>query len=171
VYCDECKKRPATVYVTKLINGLKYEGHLCAQCASKNQNLGANFHPSFAIPNFLAALFNLNTEVEQAIVNEQQNLVCDNCGLSLDKITELGRLGCSECYSQFNDRLDPLLRRIHGSSRHLGKVPLRRGGSIRLRKQVDSLRTKMQQLISTEEFEEAAKVRDEIRYLEQELGG
>ncbi len=171
MYCDECKKRPATVYVTKIVNGQKYEGHLCPQCAQKDQDLGVNFQPSFAIPNFLAALFNLSPQMEQAIVDEQQNLVCDNCGLSFQQITQLGRLGCSECYSQFNDKLEPLLRRIHGSSRHLGKIPLRRGGSIRLRQEIEDLRSKLQNLITSEEFEEAAKVRDEIRRLEQEFGG
>ncbi len=168
MYCDECKQRPATVHLTKIINGQKHESHLCPQCAQKDQEMGS-FNPSFAIPNFLAALFNLNPQIEEKIV-PAQSVICSKCGLSFEQITQTGRLGCNECYSEFADKLEPLLRRIHGGGQHVGKVPLRRGGSIRQRKEIEQLRARMQQLITREEFEQAAQIRDQIRSLEQGLG-
>ncbi len=170
MYCEECNKRLATVHVTRIINGQKFEAHLCDQCAQKDQETGLNFQPTFAIPNFLAALFNLSHQMEQAIIPSQA-IVCEKCGLTFEQITKLGRLGCNECYTEFADKLEPLLRRIHGSGQHLGKVPLRRGGSIRQKKEIERLRAYMQQLINREEFEQAAQIRDQIRGLEQGLGG
>ena len=170
MYCDECKSRSATVHVTKIINGQKFETHLCAQCAEKDQELGTNFQFSLAIPNFLAALFKLSPQMEQAILADQE-VHCDKCGLSFEQVTKVGRLGCENCYSQFADKLDPLLRRVHGPGQHLGKVPLRRGGSIRQKKSIEKLRAAMQQFIVREEFEQAAQVRDQIRELESGLGG
>ncbi|HEX3015248.1 MAG TPA: UvrB/UvrC motif-containing protein [Desulfobacteria bacterium] len=164
MYCDECKKNLATVHVTKIINGKKFEGHLCAECAQKDQIKGFE-NVSFAIPNFLTALFNLTPELEQPVVKDE--VTCDNCGLSFEQVTKLGRLGCNECYTKFADKLEPLLRRIQGSGQHLGKVPLRRGGSIRRRKELNDLRTRLQQAVAREEFEQAASIRDQIRQLEQ----
>ncbi|HWJ03332.1 MAG TPA: UvrB/UvrC motif-containing protein [Verrucomicrobiae bacterium] len=169
MYCEQCNKHPATVHVTKIINGQKFEAHLCQECAQKDQDMGIGLQSSLAIPNFLAALFNLSPQVEQVLPAVQTT--CEKCGLSLEQVLKIGRLGCDNCYSHFEDKLEPLLRRVHGSGQHIGKVPLRRGDSIRQRKEIDKLRTFMQQLITREEFEQAAQVRDQIRSLEQGLGG
>jgi len=168
MYCDECKKRPPSVHVTKIINGQKYESKLCAECAQKQQEFGS-FQSSLVIPNFLAALFNFNNQLEAQEAQPQTD-PCPKCGITFEEITKSGRLGCNECYAQFADKLEPLLRRIHGSAQHLGKVPLRSGGFIRQKKQIDQLRTQMQQMITREEFEQAAQIRDQIRSLEQGLG-
>lgn len=170
MYCDECKRRPATVHVTKIINGQMYEGHLCAECAHRDQMHGV-FQTSFAIPNFLAALFNLNPQAQEDLATGDNSQACEKCGLSFEQITKLGRLGCNECYAKFADKMEPLLRRIHGSTQHPGKVPQRRGGIIRQKKEISQLRLSLQQLIAKEEFEKAAAVRDEIRKLEQALEG
>lgn len=33
--CDKCKKNEANVHVTQIVNGIKYEQNLCAQCAAR----------------------------------------------------------------------------------------------------------------------------------------
>lgn len=33
--CDKCRKNEANVHVTQIINGVKYEQNLCAQCAAR----------------------------------------------------------------------------------------------------------------------------------------
>ncbi len=170
MYCEECKRKPATVHVTKIIDGKKHESHLCATCAQKDQ-MDVGVQPSFAIPNFLAALFNLNPEIAAPFVPDNADDTCKKCGVSFNKITQTGRLGCNQCYQEFSDRLEPLLRRIHGSGQHLGKVPQRRGGLIRQKHEISQLRVNLQQFVAREEFEQAAVIRDEIRKLEQGLEG
>ena len=80
-------------------------------------------------------------------------------------------MGCGDCYRKFSDRLDPVFRRIHGTSRHTGKVPERTGGKFRLFKEIDQLKVRLREVIGREEFEEAARIRDQIRDFEKELAG
>ncbi|MGZ4032483.1 MAG: UvrB/UvrC motif-containing protein [Tumebacillaceae bacterium] len=95
---------------------------------------------------------------------------CGTCGLSYQQFAQVGRFGCADCYKYFNNRLDPLVRRIHGgATHHTGKVPARTGGVLKQRKQLDSLRRDLQNKIQAEQFEEAAVLRDRIRELESQM--
>lgn len=172
MYCDECKKRPATVHLTKIMNGEKSEVNLCQECARAQQKeWGIAFEANFPINKFLAGL--LGYDAHQADPSVDLSFAapekCDNCGLNYNQISQIGRLGCDRCYEQFQDKVEPLLRRVQGSTRHTGKVPQRTGGTIRLQREIQALRAALQQHVTREEFEQAAKIRDKIRDLEKEI--
>ncbi len=169
--CEECQKQPATVHLTKIINGHKSEINLCAECAQQHQELSFGFEP-ISIHKFLANLLEQEYELEGPLKMSvpQPQLECESCGLTYQQFSQIGRLGCSDCYNYFSDRIAPLLRRIHGSEQHTGKVPERSGGSIRLIKEIERLRLELQRLVFNEEFEKAAQVRDQIRELEKLQG-
>lgn len=163
--CQNCQQREATVQITKTINGETQKHYLCEQCAHKAQEVNLVFHPG-VIPDFLQALFGFTTPPKSP-----KEEVCPQCGRTLSQITQAGKLGCSECYQKFEPHLEPLLRKIHGGGHHVGKIPTRRGAAIRGKVEIQNLKEKLQQLVQKEEFEAAAVVRDQIRQLEQELGG
>lgn len=166
--CEQCKQRSATVHITKVINNQKTEKHLCEVCAKGSGNeLGFFFEPKFSFHNLLAGLL----EGEAGILNAPTADLkekCSFCGLTFPDFRQIGRLGCSDCYAGFSSNLDPLLRRIHGSTVHTGKVPKRAGGQIRVKKEIEMLRKKLQEAVQREAYEEAAKIRDEIRAKERE---
>ncbi len=164
--CDECNKKEATVHMTKIINGMKREIHLCGECANEKEL--SNLENNFSIHNFLASLLE-GSSSPNVNINYKKSRRCPQCGSTYNDFTQSGRLGCSICYETFNDLLEPLIRRIQGNTRHEGKVPKRSGASIRIYKNINNLKKKMQKLVEREEFEEAAKVRDEIRKLEKEI--
>ena len=68
---------------------------------------------------------------------------------------------------RFKKYLGPLLKRIHGSSLHLGKSPLKVTKALKKKIDLSSLRYELQKAIEREAFEEAAKIRDQIRELEK----
>lgn len=77
---------------------------------------------------------------------------------------------CQVCYETFKDQLNPILRRPHsGNASHSGKIPARIGGTIHLRRNIEDLKNLIKEMISKEEFERAAELRDEIRKLEKQL--
>ena len=86
---------------------------------------------------------------------------------------QIRRFGCSHCYEAFGEALVPLFRRLHGNQKHMGKIPARAGADVKVRKEIERLRKELQKRIAEEAFEEAARIRDEIRRLESEhrLGG
>ncbi len=169
--CEECKKRPASVHLTKIVNNQKTEMHLCEQCAQERGELGFMGNIQINFPNLLSGFFDLDQHfnVEAPPTKEEQERC--SCGLSFNDFRELGQLGCSSCYRTFGQQIDPILRRIHGHTRHTGKVPRKHEGKLSLQRKIQSLRQELNEVVSREEYEKAAQLRDEIHGLEKELGG
>jgi protein arginine kinase activator len=173
--CQECKERPATFHFTKVINGEKTEVHICEHCAKENSEFFMfNSSSGFSLNNLLTGLLNMEHDFAKA---EEQNVFktesvpqCDRCKMTFQDFKKSGRFGCSNCYPAFKNYITPILRRVHGgNTEHSGKIPKRIGGDIHIRKKIEGLKEKIQSLISQEEFEQAALVRDEIRSLEKKL--
>ncbi len=167
MYCEECKQKAAAVHLTQVFNGNIMQSHLCEECAAKKG--GFIFDPGnkFSIPNLLSSIFGASCSVDLAPVAEVGP--CPNCGMSFYEIRETGKLGCSECYKVYEQELEPTLRRIHGNSQHIGKIPSRGGEKVLLRKQMENLKTQLQLAVSREEYEKAAEIRDTIKDLENQL--
>lgn len=167
--CQECNKRPATLYLTKIINGEKTETHMCEACAREKGEMIPGSPGGFSIHNLLSGL--LNFEPNSSAAQATQQIRCNNCGLTYNQFSKLGRFGCSSCYDQFSERLDPLFKRVHGNNVHVGKIPKRTGGMIQYKREIDKLKHEMQVHIGNEEFEQAARIRDQIRSLESNWNG
>jgi len=170
VLCEECGQKPATVHVTRVSNGQKTERHLCEQCAREQGELEFVIEPQFSVQNLLASLLGHDALHKQAVGPPRGGGACGLCGLSYDEFARTGRLGCGRCYQEFGDRLEPLLRRIHGSAVHSGKVPVRRGVDRRHQRTLAGLKEELARAVEKEEFERAAELRDRIKELESELG-
>ncbi|MDK2918130.1 MAG: protein arginine kinase activator [Candidatus Petromonas sp.] len=164
--CQKCNEKEATVHVTKIVNNQKTEMHLCEECARKND--GIAFETPFTINNFLTGLLD-SIHSSPIKVDYIKTTTCSKCGMNYGKFKQLGRLGCSECYKTFNEKLMPLIKRVHGSENHTGKVPKKAGSQIRLRRRVLNLKKELRRAIDKEEFERAAQLRDEIKLLEKDL--
>ncbi|TCL61974.1 protein arginine kinase activator [Hydrogenispora ethanolica] len=172
MFCQRCHERPATVHLTKVINHQKTELHLCEICAKEaGSELGLIFESSFSFQNLIAGLLEGDTGHSQQPSIAGHEIQCQNCGLTFTDFRRGGLLGCGECYRYFQQGLEPLLKKVHGSIRHTGKVPRRNGGKIRIRKEIDDLRNRLQESIRREDYEKAAYFRDEIKRRENELAG
>ena len=117
--CDICGKNPATVHLTEIIDDQMNELHLCEECARQKS---AQMEQQFGLSDLLAGMVEFGKPTKEA---ETVSVKCANCGLTYADFKKIGRLGCGECYSAFKKYLGPLLKRIHGSSRHVGKSPIK----------------------------------------------
>ena len=168
--CEQCKKRPANVHMTKIINGHKTEMHLCEECARERGELNFFSVPQFSFQNLLAGMLGQEPGFDVDLSRPYRgSRRCDKCGLEYSDFTRSGFLGCSHCYAEFRNQLEPILRRIHGATRHVGKIPKRTGGAVRVRKEIEDLRQELQKCIAKEEYERAAEIRDKIHELEGKL--
>lgn len=159
--CDLCNKNPATVHLTEIIDDQMKELHLCEDCAREKS---AQMEQQFGLSDLLAGL----TEFEKPAKElDTEKAKCASCGLSYADFKKIGRLGCSECYISFKKYLGPLLKRIHGSNYHAGKSPSKIARVVKKGADVEDLRFKLQKAIEMEAFEEAARIRDQIRDLER----
>ncbi|WNF37050.1 UvrB/UvrC motif-containing protein [Bacillaceae bacterium IKA-2] len=166
--CNECNKQEASLHFTKIVNGKKTEIHLCEHCAREKGEFipGSN---GFSIHQLLSGLLNFEQPFPNSQnVGLQRDLECGKCRMTYHQFAKTGRFGCAECYETFSTKLDPMLRRVHsGNTIHIGKIPKRIGSGIQLHRKIEDLKQQLQEHILKEEFEEAAKLRDEIRLLEK----
>ncbi len=169
--CQECKNRPSTLHFTKIINGEKSETHLCDRCAKEKGEFSLfSEGADFSFTNLLEGLLKFEQPFKENPANaftQTEVLQCKRCNLTFQQFVKVGRFGCSNCYKTFHIQLESVLKRLHsGNTTHTGKIPKRIGGNIQLKKQIEGLRKDLIELISKEEFESAAKLRDRIRELE-----
>ena len=160
--CDNCNKN-ASVHLTEIKGGKKIEKHLCEQCAAQNEGFPVKSHMPIneLLTNFVMAHSGLQKETTGG---------CDMCGVTWAEFRQSGLLGCANDYQVFEKDLTPLLQRAHeGSTHHVGKVPSRRGGTgVVMKRQVDltRLRKDLAKAVENEDYERAAKLRDQIRVAE-----
>ncbi len=169
--CDDCGRNKAVVHIVQAGAGGRVEKNLCEECAAKYGDLLMPFGGrDVSVNDFLKGVFGAREEREdRGSRAEQTELVCPNCGMSYADFLQTGKIGCSVCYETFRHQLDPLLRRIHGSSAHSGKIPHRTGGALELKQRAARLREQLRESVMREEYEKAAEYRDAIRRIEKEL--
>ena len=161
--CDICAKNPATVHLTEIVDDQMSELHLCEECARKKSS---QMESQFGLSDLLAGLADFEKPSEE---KELAAVKCPNCGLTYKDFKKVGRFGCGECYATFKKFLTPLLKRIHGSGMHCGKCPVKITPAKPSRKKADiqELRCRLQKAVEDEAYEEAAKIRDQIKELQE----
>lgn len=169
--CQSCGKKDATVKYYENINGKKQTLYFCTNCA---KNMGFTDFPSLSDFSNLTNLFSpiFSTIPEFDLLEEKK---CKKCGYTLDDYANTGMLGCENCYETFGRNLDDLLYKMHGRNRHKFQERREEKKSIeedkkseflkksKKEKEIDKLKEKLNQLVKEEKYEEAAKVRDEIK--------
>jgi protein arginine kinase activator len=154
--CLRCPKL-ATLHITEVLGEDRYEAvHLCEDCAKKY----------LAEPQKSKTGAKSGAAAEEVDEPPPTGPACGTCGLTYLEFRNQGRFGCSHDYDAFKTELLPLLENIHGDVRHLGKVPRRLPKTLGEQVELTNLRRRLQQLVNEENYEEAARVRDRIRELE-----
>lgn len=170
--CQHCGQRTATTHIKTIINGQLTETHLCSQCAKK-QGYGHMLSEWNGFGSLLGGLLGQSTETQEKR--------CPGCGASFRQISKSGQVGCAQCYETFRSQLLPVIERVHGTAQHKGKVP--GGSALRVQEQnrqmvsvddkkaarmseIDQKKQLLQKAIETQDFEQAAELRDQIKELE-----
>jgi protein arginine kinase activator len=161
--CELCNKNHATVHLTSIENGVKKEAHLCDECA---RSKGVGIKVSFSISDILGNL--VEPKIPKAM-RELQQLRCPECGMTYGEFKAKARLGCAHDYEVFQAGLLPLLEKVHGATRHIGKTPRTADAMIQKENELHRLKRELELVVRSENFERAAEIRDRIKNLEVEL--
>ena len=159
--CQKCHAHPATIHLKQIWGSENIEMHLCSACAAEHSS-GISFDNFFlgVVNSFFKDIGKLQeTPVAQGVYK------CDSCGLTYDDFRKYGRLGCASCYLAFRSQLSAIFDNVQGSSEHRGKLPQRSGSDILHEKRIQALKAELAKAVEKEEFETAAKIRDEMKAL------
>lgn len=159
--CEDCQERDAELQLTAIIDGEMRTLELCSECASA-RGLSPSSSTPAPLADFLAQL-----GPESGATAEGAEEPCPYCGISEGEFRRTGRLGCPQCYAHFEPQLRSLLRRLHGSPQHVGKIYMSVGSEAgdRIAK-LSAMRRRLQRAVDTEDFELAAELRDRIHEME-----
>lgn len=154
--CQLCGER-AVIHITDVDgSGEANQLHFCYRHAqeylkeSETSAPGASAMPAIPVPD-----------------SAEPSSQCPVCGISFEEFRQIGRLGCPHDYEHFREELKPLLESIHGGLRHVGKVPRSLPADARRQTELIKLRQEIQQAIAVEDYERAARLRDQIDTIEK----
>ena len=169
--CEGCNESDATIHLTQVVDGVVKKVHLCETCAAQN---GLDVSGPMALTDILKGMggsFGEELEeLEKELAPDGPEISCPACHLRRSDFKKSGRLGCPECYETFETELIPLIKGMHRSEKHIGKVPAQEMGRIQQQVRVAELEEKLGFAVDSENYEEAAKLRDALRDLLGELG-
>ena len=170
--CDECNEREASCHVTVMVDGKQIRRHLCPECFGRlHGELGKAIPGAIGIgmsgkqvSNLLSSILSAITGVDEEHKEEEgPDKICPRCHTSLHAFQKSGHLGCPECYEAFREELQPMLLQIHGRVQHAGRQPLSSEEDQKARTIREELSRQMEEAIRTEDFETAARIRDQLR--------
>lgn len=168
--CEHCKQRHATVTVTQIQNGTKFERHFCEECAP-------HFHPfhfesqeePVSIQQFISNWFGTPFSAQNQKAEPQSPTTCPGCGFTFRQFLKVGKFGCPACYDTFRQQLPPVLQKLQADVQHTGAKGSNEQTRLKLQEQQQSLKDELAQAVAEERFEDAVKLRDAIRLIEQKL--
>ena len=165
--CQNCGKNDATTHIKRIVNSERTEMHLCQSCA---ENMGySDLFNDFGLFNMGNMFSNFLSDFPLAIGSNTKTVRCEKCGSSFDDIVTSGTIGCSNCYKVFYDRLLPSIQRIHGKSKHIGKVGFLMGEDAQRVSKIEVLKKDLAKAVEEQNYEQAAILRDQIKEAESEV--
>jgi protein arginine kinase activator len=179
----------ATVFLTQIVDGKMTKANLCEKCSKEK---GVTDPAGFQLADFLLGAG--PQKKSRSAAAEDDTLACPSCGFTRAHLKKIGRMGCPECYHTFADDLENMLRAMHKGTRHVGKVPGKQPAlaqsplsreevrtapvpvsspppapkPVSPKKRMAELKAQIERAVAEERFEDAARLRDEIRSLESE---
>ncbi len=167
--CDFCDKK-ATVFLTQLVEGQMKKVCLCDNCAKER---GVTDPTGFSLADLLLGGLpggpgtSTVTAGLTSPVSTGNGRKCPTCGFTLDDLRRVRRFGCSDCYATFGEEVTQMVRGMHKGILHIGKVPEGLMAQQYRHQRIEELRSRLDQAIASESYEEAAGIRDEIRNLDE----
>lgn len=176
--CDVCLTEDATIHFSQIVEGKLQKVNLCKRCADEK---GVTDPTGFALADMLEGM---GEEKSTHAAIDSDETVCPSCGFSQTDFKKTGRFGCADCYHVFDEGLESLLEAMHKHTQHVGKVPasfpklpavivapgpeepMEPSPADRL----SDLKSALSKSVEDEDYEEAARLRDEISQLESQLG-
>lgn len=192
VKCDKCDNE-ATVHEVNIKGGKRHEKHLCEKCA-RDQGVSI-VHAGPSVEHLLETFIALKPDASitptpggeagsSAKAASGAPPACSACGRTFAQFRSTGVLGCPQCYSVFENQLGPLLSRAHeGGTHHVGKTPRSMASSVAgavpvacrdapdLERRLALLRVSLDEAVAGEQYEKAAKIRDELQRVQARAAG
>lgn len=163
--CKRCMKNVAKIKFSEVVDGHVIQHHLCSSCYESWQRDASGFTLEVPKPTRRSAR---DSEARQAKTPTAEAKRCATCGTTLTRMVETASVGCATCYSVFGREIESILEGLHRGLVHRGKSLQCDDARAELAKELQARRFLLRNMLKEENYEEAARLRDEIAALETE---
>lgn len=161
--CKHCMKNVAKIKFSEVVDGRVIQHHLCAECYEAWQRDASGF--TLDVPKPTQRAVQESSPPRSSSVKSPVKR-CDTCGTSLTSIMETASVGCASCYNVFGKEIESILEGLHRGLVHRGKSMQCDDERARLAQELQAKRFLLRSMLKEENYEEAARLRDEIARLE-----
>ena len=161
--CEVCHKEKATIFLTETVNGKKVELHMCSICAAKEKS---RMYAEDSFQQFLSGLLKLSES--EAKKTDQPLNQCPECKMTLDDFRRHSKVGCANCYEVFRPYVKHVVRSVQGGMKHTGKKPIRQNEKVIRRETFAQLESDLKLAVMQEDYEEAARIRDQLLSIKED---
>ncbi len=174
--CENCKKNQATIHYTEVVNGMRTEHHVCSKCAAALNLSGYKglLDNDFPFVKLLTGLLASNEGITSTSDLTMEHIKCPQCDMSFAEFARVGKFGCAGCYDVFGPLIEENIKKIHGDIIHKGKKYKKTHDKSsdndkysQIQQEILSLTMKQREAVELENYELAAKCRDEIKKLKE----
>ncbi|TFG45165.1 MAG: hypothetical protein E4H40_08595, partial [Candidatus Brocadiia bacterium] len=139
--------------------------HICELCAAQE---GIAIKSQIPINELLSSLLGAQPNDEDVFGEAENQQKCPRCGFTLEKFRKEAVLGCPDDYELFEESLSLLIEKAqNGKTSHCGKVPSKAPKETMNRIELMNLREQLEAAVRAEDYETAAKLRDQINQISQ----
>ncbi|MDU3176413.1 MULTISPECIES: UvrB/UvrC motif-containing protein [Anaerococcus] len=184
--CERCGK-DASVSVKAIVNGYEHDFYLCNDCLKKYTDMSEEngipneegFHKinlnnkklESLIQKFIPSLddmidgyyeykYNQNNHPYSYMEGLNQK-ACPNCG-NLESNIRNGIFGCKECYKLSDNLSRKVLKTYNNYDKYTGKFPKKDREFKQVALEIKNLQEKLDLSIATEDYEQAADLKEQI---------
>jgi protein arginine kinase activator len=159
--CEICGLKDAVIHIRQIQKDLVHELHICEDCAQE-KGLLKEEDSELPIANLLSGLL----EGKEVAGAPDAKEACPQCGMKASEFRKQGKLGCTECFTTFERDVRSIVSQMAARPRHTGKLPLTLAAEPAGSVARDGLRDALHEAIEREDYEEAARLRDQLREME-----
>ena len=160
--CDVCDEKEAVVHLTQVVNDEIKEIHLCEDCAAES---GLDLHSQISLTDISLTDVLLGVGGKKDADKDVIPKTCPVCHMSFSDFKKTSLLGCQACYKAFSAELEPLLEAIQKGKQHVGKIPTKIPAEKSAGSSIAVLKNTLNAAIASENYEEAARIRDKIKQI------
>ena len=161
--CSHCGIQPGVIEVRYMAGSYERTLYLCESCA-RSQGIHADHIREPQVSDLYASLLSPTAGMELDDPDFDQ---CSGCGTSWAQLRRSGEAGCERCYSVFAGEISRMLEvQPHGTF-HRGSLPDSLETFRTLIVDRENLKERLRRAVEHEDFERAAKLRDDLSRMDQ----